>query len=232
MEREIAGSSILIAGATGVLGHEIARLLAEAGAALTLFGRSADRLAGIDLAGPRVVGDLADAEACEQAVKAAVAAHGKLDGVVNAAGVVAFGKLESLSDATLDELVTTNLIGPLRLMRAALPAIERGGFLANLSAIVAERPMAGMAAYSAVKAALTALDQALVRELRAQRVDVIDLRPPHTETGLAARAIAGEAPKLPTGLAPEQVAARIVQAIRSGEREVAASDFSAPTGTH
>ncbi len=225
MERDLDGASILIAGASGVLGREIGRHLVKAGAELTLFGRSADRLASVDHAGPRVVGDVASAAACEQAVEAAVAAYGKLDGVVNAAGVVAFGELESLTDATLDELVATNLIGPLRLMRAALPELERGGFLANLSAIVAERPMAGMAAYSAVKAGLTALDQALARELRSRRIDVIDLRPPHTETGLASRPIAGEAPKLPTGRSPEAVAERIVHAIRTGEKEVAAGDF-------
>lgn len=225
MKRDLDGASILIAGASGVLGREIGRQLAKAGAELTLFGRSADRLASVDHASPSVAGDFANAAACQQAVAAAVSAYGKLDGVVNAAGVVAFGELESLSDATLDELVTTNLIGPLRLMRAALPEIERGGFLANLSAVVAERPMAGMAAYSAVKAGLTALDQALARELRSRRIDVIDLRPPHTETGLASRPIAGEAPKLPTGRSPEAVAERIVHAIRAGEKEVAASEF-------
>ena len=225
MKRDLDGASILIAGASGVLGREIGRQLVKAGAELTLFGRSADRLASVDHASPSVAGDLANAAACQQAVAAAVSAYGKLDGVVNAAGVVAFGVLESLSDATLDELVTTNLIGPLRLMRAALPEIERGGFLANLSAVVAERPMAGMAAYSAVKAGLTALDQALARELRSRRIDVIDLRPPHTETGLASRPIAGEAPKLPTGRRHEAVAERIVHAIRAGEKEVAASEF-------
>jgi len=225
MERNLDVASILIAGASGVLGREIARQLVKEGAYLTLFGRSAERLAAVDHAGPTVVGDLADATACRRAVEAAVSAHGQLDGVVNAAGVVAFGELESLRDETLEELVATNLIGPLRLMRAALPEIERGGFLANLSAIVAERPMAGMAAYSAVKAGLTALDQALARELRSRRIDVIDLRPPHTETGLASRPIAGQAPKLPTGRSPEAIAERIVHAIRAGEREVAASDF-------
>ena len=225
MERNLDGASILIAGASGVLGREIGQQLVKSGAELALFGRSQSRLDAVDHAGPRVVGDLADPAACQQAVSAAVSAHGKLDGVVNAAGVVAFGELEQLDDATLDELVRTNLVGPIRLMRAALPELERGGFLANLSAIVAEKPTAGMATYSAVKAGLTALDQALTRELRSRRIDVIDLRPPHTETGLASRPIAGEAPKLPTGLSPAAVAERVVQAIRAGKREVAAADF-------
>jgi cyclic-di-GMP-binding biofilm dispersal mediator protein len=94
-----------------------------------------------------------------------------------------------------------------------------------LSAIVAEHPTAGMAFYSATKAALTAFDRALARELRRRRVDVIDIRPPHTETGLAQRPVAGTAPRLPRGLAPDVVAQKIVEAIEGGAREVASGDF-------
>ena len=90
---------------------------------------------------------------------------------------------------------------------------------------VAEKPTAGMAVYSASKAALTALDAALAREFRARKVDVIDLRPPHTETGLADRPIAGQAPRLPAGRRPDVVAERIVRAIECRERVVAANEF-------
>ncbi len=225
MKRELVGARVILAGATGGLGREIGHALVRAGASLVLFGRDPARLEALDLPGPRVVGDLADAGACRAAVECAQAAYGGLDGVVNAAGVVAFGELASLSDPVLDELLCTNLIGPVRLLRAALPALSDGGFIAQLSAVVAERPMPGMAFYSATKAALTALDQALAKELRRRAIDVIDLRPPHTETGLATRPIDGQAPRLPTGLAPERVAARIVAAIVEGEREVPSTAF-------
>ena len=224
-KRDLEGASILLVGATGVLGREIGQRLAKLGAHLTLFGRDEARLRALGLPGPQVVGDIADAEACQEAVWAAISAHGQLDGVVNAAGVVAFGAFGAVDDGTVDELVTTNFLGPLRLMRAALPEIEEGGFLANLSAVVAEKPTAGMAVYSASKAALTALDAALAREFRARKVDVIDLRPPHTETGLADRPIAGQAPRLPAGRRPDVVAERIVQAIECRERVVAANEF-------
>jgi cyclic-di-GMP-binding biofilm dispersal mediator protein len=147
--------------------------------------------------------------------------------VVNAAGAVAFGEVDSLSDEVIDRLLAANLVGPIRLMRAAIPRLESGGFIANLSAIVAEQPTAGMAFYSATKAALTGFDRALARELRRRRIDVIDVRPPHTETGLADRPVAGKAPRLPAGLAPGAVADRIVEATMAGARELAASDFSA-----
>ena len=72
----------------------------------------------------------------------------------------------------------------------------------------------------------TTLLAALARELRRMNVSVIDVRPPHTETGLATRPLAGQAPRLPQGLAPEAVARRIVQAIEDGQSEVPAADFS------
>jgi cyclic-di-GMP-binding biofilm dispersal mediator protein len=219
------GASIILVGATGGLGHAIGRKLEKAGARLTLFGRDADRLAKVDLAGPHVVGDLADADACSEAVWAAVTKYGRIDGLVNAAGVVAFGPLSEIADETVEELIRTNLIGPLRMMRAVLPEIEKGGFIANLSAVVAERPTANMALYSATKAALSALDEALAREVRARRVDVIDLRPPHTETGLAERPIAGSPPRLAEGLAVEDVADRVLRAIEERPRVVHPDEF-------
>ena len=225
--RNLEGSSVILAGASGGLGAAIGSRLERRGARLVLVGRDATRLSSVGTRGIPVVGDLADPERCASAVATALSAHGRLDGVVNAAGVVAFGEVGSLSDEVIHTLLAANLIGPIRLMRAAIPRIEPGGFIVNLSAIVAEQPTAGMASYSATKAALTAFDRALVRELRRLRIDVIDVRPPHTETGLADRPVAGKAPRLPAGLAPGAVADRIVEAIVAGARELAASDFKA-----
>jgi short-subunit dehydrogenase len=139
---------------------------------------------------------------------------------------VAFGNLVDTDDLTLERLVAVNLLAPLRVARAALSVLPSGGFVANVSAVVAEQPTAGMVAYSATKAGLTAADAALYREARRRQVSVIDLRPPHTETGLALRPIAGSPPRLPTGLDPEAVAARIVAAIEADEREVPAAAFA------
>jgi len=225
MKRSLQGASVLLAGASGGLGRALGARLDEAGAKLVLFGRSASRLAASGLPGPHALGDIADADACRRAVERAVAHHGRLDGVVNAAGVVAFGSVESLQDPVVDELLATNLIGPLRLVQAALPVLEEGGFVAQVSAVVAERPTAGMAFYSATKAALTAFDHALARELRRRRVDVLDIRPPHLATGLDSRPIAGEPPRLAAGLAPDRAAERILRAIEDGERELGSPAF-------
>lgn len=225
-DRVLDGASIVVVGASGGIGRRIATQLAEQGARLTLVGRDMSALRSLGIDATLLSADLRDAEAGRSIVEAALGADDRIDGVVNAAGVVAFGSLADTDDAVIEELFLTNVLGPLWLMRAALPALtESRGFIANISAVVAEQPLAGMAAYAASKAALTAADRALSRELRAAGVTVIDARPPHTETGLADRPIAGTAPKLREGLQPDAVAERIIAAIRAGEREVPAEAF-------
>ncbi len=95
----------------------------------------------------------------------------------------------------------------------------------TISGVVAETPQPGMAAYSASKSASRALSGALAGELRRNRIRVLDARPPHTETGLASRPVAGTAPRLPQGKDPQQVADRIVRAIADGERDLPTSAF-------
>ncbi|MFN0281854.1 MAG: SDR family NAD(P)-dependent oxidoreductase [Kineosporiaceae bacterium] len=226
------GASILVAGASGGLGAPLSRLLAERGANLTLVGRSTDRLAAVGVRSAAAFAvDLSDAGGPQACVEAAVAQWGRLDGVVHVAGVVAFGSAVEVDDATLDLLVRTNLLAPIRLLRAAYPhlhvsAVEgRAPFVLNVSAVVAEQPMAGMAAYTATKAGLAAFDAAAGRELRRARIRLVDARPPHTETGLATRPVAGRAPTLPQGKDPKDVAARLLAAIVADERDLPSSSF-------
>lgn len=225
---DLTQKHLLVVGATGGLGSAISHELVRSGARLTLSGRDPERLSALaaDL-GSAVVGtvqaDLADAGA---PVRLAAAADGQsLDGLVLAAGLVAFGPLTELDDDDLDQLFLVNVLGPIRVIRALMPRLERGATVVCLSAVVAESPTAGMAAYSATKAALTGFDRAIALELRRSGVRVLDVRPPHTETGLASRPIAGDAPRLPTGKQPADVAQRIVQAIRDDERDLPASAF-------
>ncbi|MFM7212086.1 MAG: SDR family NAD(P)-dependent oxidoreductase, partial [Actinomycetota bacterium] len=153
------------------------------------------------------------------------------DGIVNAAGAVAFGPVDELSDEVLIELFTLDTLAPIRLLRAALPSLResaaagRDPFVVHVSAVVAEQPMPGMAAYSAAKAALMAYDAAAARELRREGIRLIDARPPHTETGLATRPLAGQAPRLAEGLSPDAVAQRIVDAIANGDKDLPSTSF-------
>ncbi|MEX0580413.1 MAG: SDR family NAD(P)-dependent oxidoreductase [Mycobacterium sp.] len=226
-ERDLAGASIIVMGASGGIGRRIAAQLSERSAGLTLAARELAKLESVGIDATLIAADLRDAEAGKSVVAAALAAYGRLDGLVNAAGVVAFGSLAETDDEVIEDLFLTNVLGPLWLMRAALPALtESRGFIANISGVVAEQPLAGMAAYAASKAAMTAADRALARELRAAGITVTDARPPHTETGLAGRPLSGTAPRLREGLQPDAVARRIVAAIIAGEREIPGEAFS------
>ena len=227
MTTNLDGAVVAVVGANGGLGAPIARLLAERGARLVLATRRPERLAALDIEGASIVAlDVRDVDAGDALVAAAHDTFGRLDGVVNAAGVVAFGLLTDTDDVVLEELFLTNVLGPLWLMKRVVPALTATrGFFVNISAVVADMPMPGMVAYSASKAALTGADRALVRELRRVSVRLCDARPPHTETGLANRPLSGVSPALPHGLSPERVAARIVAAIEADETDVAADQF-------
>lgn len=223
----INGSHYLVIGATGVLGAAVARQLVADGARVTLSGRSEEKLGNLaEELGASVAGTIA-ADLTHPGAPAAIAdACGDIDGLFYAAGVVAFGSVAELDDETLDELLLVNLMANIRLVRAVLPKLQRDSVVVQISAVVAESPTAGMAAYSASKAALSAFGKALALEVRRQGIRVIDVRPPHTETGLVNRAIAGSAPRLPKGKDPEAVAARILTAITDGEKDLPASAFS------
>lgn len=227
MHRNLNGKSIVVVGATGGLGTEVSRSLASKGSKLVLVARDHERLAALSLDGVLVEQDLTDRDAGQKIVDRAIDAYGGLDGIINVAGEVAFGPLSECSDEAMERMFSVHVLGPLRLIRAAIPHLAPGGFLANVSAVTAEYPTAGMLAYSASKAAITAADRALAKELRRSRISVIDLRPPHMNTELARHAIEGTAPALPPGLSPKEVAARVVRAIEDDEHEVGSRDFAA-----
>lgn len=222
MPRELSGSHVVVVGATGVLGARIAQHLSTRGARVSAIVRDHTRLDGASVAQYA----LADVTSHE-ALKLAIASVAPFDGFVNASGVVAFGNLTDLDDATLAQLFAVNAIAPLVMLRESAPHIADGGFFLNISGVVATQPVGGMAAYSASKAAAFAAMSAASREFRRRRIDVIDARPPHTDTGLANRAIAGVAPKMPLGLEPDAVARRIVDGIGAGERDLPTEAFAA-----
>lgn len=221
MARELAGKKIIIVGATGVLGSRLAAQLSHAGAQVGAIVRDPSMLDSSAVTLHKIA-DITDTNA----LTAALTALAPFDGLINAAGVVAFGNIADLDDETLTRLFAINSIAPIIMLRESSKHINEGGFFANLTAVVAQQPMAGMAAYSASKAAVWGAMVGASRELRRQQIDVIDVRPPHTETGLANRPIAGVAPKLPIGLEPDAVAARIIMAIKDGERDLPVESFT------
>lgn len=225
-QHSLDGASVLVTGATGGIGGALAVELDRRGAILTLVARRHDALERLPVPGFRHVADLRSARACTDAVLAAMTHAGRLDVVVNAVGVVAFGTVADLSVETMEALFLTNTFIPIMLARAALGHISRGGAIVNLSGVIAERNLPGLAAYGASKAALRAFDEALAREALRQGVRALDARPPHTNTGLAGRPIDGRAPRMAAGLAPESVATTICDALELGTADLPSSAFS------
>jgi cyclic-di-GMP-binding biofilm dispersal mediator protein len=229
----LRGKTILVLGGSGALGALITSRLIANGAQVMATTTSNDKGDLIpSAASPRLLLDLERAESIEVLVNYLIQSGAKIDGIVNATGVVAFGSASELSASTLTKLTAVNFTGPIAIISGLLPALKTSAdagnepFVVNISGVVAESPMAGLAAYSATKAGLWAYGQALTREVRKDGIRVIDARPGHTETGLATRAIAGTAPAFPTGMTPESVADRIVSAILGGETDLPSTAFA------
>lgn len=228
----ITDKRFLVTGATGGLGSRISSGLAAHGARLALSARNEDSLIALPLHAERYVVDLNHPESAA-ALIATVAAEGPIDGLVLAHGVVAFGPVDSYDDATCATLTQLNHLGPIQLIRSALPALRASATAGNspcvltISGVISELPTAGLSLYGAGKSGLLGFVRASQRELKRDGVRLLDARPPHTETGLATRAVRGAGPQMRAGLDPDAVAARIVTALLGDETDLPPEAFAA-----
>lgn len=220
---QLEAARTLVVGATGVVGGAMVRSLGARGARLVLTGRDADRLSAAAADTGAVATyelDVLDVQACRTVVGWAARDLGGLDAVVVAHGIAAFGAASDLDDAVAEELLAVNTLGVMALTRGALDQLGEGGVLCVVTAVLADMPMAGMAAYSASKAATSAYLTAVRREVRRSGVHVLDVRPPHMDTGLVDRAVAGQPPPLPAGHDLDDVIEHMVRGIEQGKREL------------
>ncbi len=213
---EIEGARVLVAGASGAIGGKLVGALVERGARVVAAGRDQDRLGELsERTGttPQVF-DAVDADSCRAAVDAAVEELGGLDLLVVTVGAAGFGKAVETDAAVTEELFAVNVQGPMALVRAAAPALTEAenGTAVVLSAILADLPTVGMADYSAAKSALSTWLGVLRKEQR-RAFRVVDVRPPHLDTGLDQRALAGDPPKLPDPVASDDVVTAILDAL-------------------
>ena len=221
---DFAQKIALVAGGTGGLGALIATELRARGCIVTTVSRAPISDAA------HISADLRSPEAISAVMNSIVERRGGVDIVVNAMGVVAFGTVDATSIDTIEELFLTNTFAHIFLMKEALKCARQGSVLVGISGVIAEQNLPGMATYGASKAAVRSFNEALTREARRSGIRVIDARPPHTETGLSTRAIAGDPPKFPVGLDPTKVAQRIVRAIADGETDLPSTAFAGLSG--
>jgi NAD(P)-dependent dehydrogenase (short-subunit alcohol dehydrogenase family) len=221
----LTGKTALVTGATSGIGRATALALASAGAVVAVSGRDKDRGQGVVDAiradgGSAVflAADLVDAEsAIDLAARATEALGGRIDILVNSAGVFPFGPTDSIDEATVDQVYALNVKAPWFLVAALAPGMaQRGtGAIVNVSTMVAQFGADGMALYGSSKAAVELLTKAWAAEFgpKGVRVNAISPGPTRTEgTAAMGEALDQLASLAPAGrpASPEEIAAGIV----------------------
>jgi short-subunit dehydrogenase len=229
---ELSGRSVLLTGATGGIGRAAAFRLARCGAKLTLVARSEEPLralaAEIGAAGGEALAVPADVTVAAdgaRAVAEAVRRFQGLDALVNNAGVGYLRPIDEATDAEIEEMIRLNLLGTIRMTRAALPSLlaRAGSALVNVASYAGKVGAPNYSYYGATKFAVVGLTEGWRRELLPRGVRVTLLLPAAVETPFLDRA--GRARALGAGpagtlLKPEDVARGIERALRRHPPEI------------
>ncbi len=166
---KLSGSRIVVTGASRGLGEQLARALAGAGARVALVARSSEAITKLaaDLGGDAYPADLSDTAAIDPLITR-IERDGRIDALVNNAGVDLTGRFTAADPAALAQLVTVNLVAPMLLSRAVLPGmLERGaGTVLNIGSMAGVSPLPGLVAYNTSKAGLAHFSASLRAELR------------------------------------------------------------------
>ncbi|WP_151891998.1 MULTISPECIES: SDR family NAD(P)-dependent oxidoreductase [unclassified Halomonas] len=190
----------IVTGATSGIGAAIARTLATQGLSLFLVGRR--ETAGWELvAALRAKGaeatfhaaDLSDSTAPETIVRAAIAAFGRVDVLINNAGLLTRGNAEETSDAEWNRMMDVNLGSVFRLSRAVLPALraQSGGVIVNIASDWALVGAKGAVAYAVSKAAVAQLTRCMALDHAHEGIRINAVCPGDTDTPMLATEVSG-----------------------------------------
>ena len=209
----LAGQVAIVTGAGRGIGRAVAAAFAGAGAVVALAARSSPEIEAaareIAKSGGTALSattDVTDERAVAALVQRVLAAHGRVDLLVTAAGTASFGPLTDLSMADWDAIFGVNLRGAVLCCRAVLPSMidQHRGTIINIGSIVTSRVLTGTTAYTASKYALLGFSRVLAEEMRPHGVRVGVLSAGATDTSLW-DAVPG-APDRARMLTPDQVA--------------------------
>ncbi|MFD4752431.1 SDR family NAD(P)-dependent oxidoreductase [Streptomyces sp. NPDC058426] len=192
---------VVVTGAGTGIGRATARAFAAEGAHVVAVGRRAEPLLETAAENDRITALTADIIAESEPsriVQTVLERHGRLDVLVNNAGVVRSGALGTLTSEMIETQLATNLVAPILLAQAALPLLEAsGGVIVNISTSVGQRAWPGSSVYAATKTALELLTRSWAVELAPRGVRVVAVAPGAIDTPIGEH----------QGLAPERMAA-------------------------
>ena len=213
----LGGQVAIVTGAGRGIGRAVAHALVREGAAVALAARTRQELAAVAAEirqeGGRALAvptDVTQDTAVEALVEQTVAELGRVDLLVTAAGVAAFGPVSGSKPGDWDAMLTVNLRATMVCCRAVLPAMtrQRKGTIVNVASIAATRAIAGAAVYSATKAGVVAFSRVLAEEVRGDGVRIGVILAGATDTPLWDTI--PNAPDRARMLRPEDVARAVV----------------------
>ncbi|WP_329624089.1 SDR family oxidoreductase [Streptomyces sp. NBC_01255] len=180
---------VVVTGAGTGIGRATARAFAGQGATVVAVGRRKEPLREAAEGHPGIhpfVADVTAEGAAEGIVEAAVAAHGRLDVLVNNAGISSGGPLGTLDRSVITPLLETNLVAPVLLTQAAVPALKGSrGVVVNVSTAIGQRGWPANSVYPATKSALETLTRCWALELAPDGIRVVAVAPGAIETPIA-----------------------------------------------
>src|SRR5450830_629801 len=186
-EMDLSGAVVIVTGASSGIGEATARLLHEAGAQPVLAARRADRLSrlGSELGGALAVPtDVTDRDAVHRLVELTLDRHGRIDGLVNNAGVSLHQPLDVLDLDRFGRVLDLNVVSVVSMMQAVLPAMraQHAGTIVNISSGTTRMTLPGVGAYAATKAAVNMLTAVARREFGGDGIAVSLVLPSMTAT--------------------------------------------------
>ncbi len=191
----LEGRVVMVTGASRGIGREIARVLAARGARVVAAARDAGRLdelvAEIQAAGGQasaVALDVATRQSVDAAFEATLEAHGRLDGLVNNAGITRDTLLLRMKLEDWETVLATNLTGTFLCTQAALKPMlkQRAGRIVNITSVVGLTGNAGQANYAASKAGIVGFTKSVAREVASRSITVNAVAPGFIETDMTA----------------------------------------------